>query len=80
MTIDQIERFVGSDANRFSKIFLKARTVEGIFIKAPDFLELKKKNFWRIVTISKMEDYTQSKDLNLSRIFNGQDFIKIASK
>lgn len=80
MTIEQIERFVGSDTNRFSKITLKARIVEGVFIKAPDFLELKKKNFWRIVTIGKMEDYTQSKDLNLSRIFNGQEFIKIASK
>lgn len=80
MTIEQIDRFVGSDTNRFSKITLKARIVEGVFIKAPDFLELKKKNFWRIVTIGKMEDYTQSRDLNLSRIFNGQEFIKIASK
>ena len=80
MTIEQIERFVGSDTDRSSRIILKARTVEGIFIKAPDFLELKKKNFWRIVTASKMEDYTQSKDLNLSRIFNGQEIIKIASK
>ena len=80
MTIEQIERFVGSDTNRSSRITLKARIVEGVFIKAPDFLELKKKNFWRIVTASKMEDYTQSKDLNLSRIFNGQEIIKIASK
>ena len=80
MTIEQIERFVDTDTDRFSKIVLKARIVEGVFIKAPDFLELKKKNFWRIVTISKMEDYRQSKDLNLSRIFNGQDFIKITSK
>jgi len=54
--------------------------VEGFFIKAPDFLELKKKNFWRIVMASKMEEYMQSKDLNLSRIFNGQEIIKIASK
>lgn len=49
MTIAQIERYIGTDPDGFSKIFLKARTVEGIFIKAPDFLELKKKNFWRIV-------------------------------
>jgi len=80
MTIEQIERFIDTDTATFSKIILKARTVEGIFIKASDFLELKKKNFWRIVSVSKMEDYTQSKDLNLSRIFNGQEFIKIASK
>ena len=80
MTIEQIERSLGTESDRFSKVILKARTVEGFFIKAPDFLELKKKNFWRIVTASKMEDYTQSKDLNLSRIFNGQEFVKIASK
>jgi hypothetical protein len=78
MTIEQVERFIDIDSNRFKRIFLKARTVEGVFIKAPDFLELKKKNFWRIVTVSKMEEYGQSKDLNLSRIFNGQEFVKIS--
>ena len=79
MTIEQIERIVGAESESFSKIVLKARTVEGVFIKAPDFLELKKKNFWRIVTVNKMEEYGQSKDLNLSRIFNGQEFVKITS-
>jgi len=80
MTIEQIERFIGTERDCFSKISLKARTVEGIFIKAPDFVELKKKNFWRIVTVNKLEEYRRSKDLNLSRIFNGQEFIKLSSK
>lgn len=80
MTIEQVECFIDTDSDRSSRIFLKARTVEGVFIKAPDFLELKKKNFWRIVTVSKMEEYGQSKDMNLSRIFNGQDFVKISVK
>ncbi|HTQ28798.1 MAG TPA: hypothetical protein VMI35_11740 [Puia sp.] len=80
MTIEQIERFIDSEPDCFTRIFLKARTVEGIFIKAPDFFELKKKNFWRIVTVNKMEEYRRSKDLNLSRIFNGQEFTKIATK
>ena len=80
MTIEQIERFIGAERDCFSKIILKARTIEGIFIKAPDFMELKKKNFWRIVTVTKMEEYRKSKDLNLSRIFNGQEFIKLSSK
>ena len=79
MTIEQIERHIGTDADGF-KIVLKARTVEGIFIKAPDFLELKKKNFWRIVSLSRMQEYQKSKDINLSRIFNGQEFIKLSSK
>ena len=80
MTIEQVERLIDTESNRFTRIFLKARTVEGVFIKAPDFMELKKKNFWRIVTVSKMEEYGQSKDLNLSRIFNGQEFVRISPK
>jgi hypothetical protein len=80
MTIEQIERIVSPESDGYSKVILKARTVEGIFIKAPDFLELKKKNFWRIVTVSNMQEYGRSKDLNLSRIYNGQEFIKIACK
>lgn len=80
MTIEQIERFIGTEPDRSSKIFLKARTVEGIFIKAPDFLELKKKNFWRIVSVYRLQEYQESKDINLSRIFNGQEFIKLSSK
>ena len=80
MTIAQIERYIGTDPDGFSKIFLKARTVEGIFIKAPDFLELKKKNFWRIVSVNRMQEYEKSKDINLSRISNGQEFVKLSSK
>jgi hypothetical protein len=80
MTIEQIERFIVTEPHTFSRIVLKARTVEGIFIKGPDFLDLKKKNFWRIVTVNRMEEYGQSKDLNLSRIYNGQEFVKMASK
>ncbi len=80
MTIEQIERFIGTEPDRSSQIVLKARTVEGVFIVAPDFLELKKKNFWRIVPLYKMQEYQEKKDINLSRIFNGQEFIKLSSK
>ncbi|HUB59777.1 MAG TPA: hypothetical protein VL978_03685 [Puia sp.] len=80
MTIEQIERFIGTEPHCFSRIFLKSRTVEGIFIRTADFVELKKKNFWRIVTVNKMEEYGKSKDINLSRIFNGQEFVKLSGK
>ena len=80
MTVEQIERYIGTEPDHFSKIFLKARTIEGIFIKAPDFLELKKKNFWRIVSVNRLQEYQESKDINLSRIFNGQEFVKLSSK
>lgn len=83
MTIEQIDRFLGNgsgDVAASAKIFFKTRgTVEGMFIKAPDYVELKKKNFWRIVAESRMQEYRKSKDINLSRIFNGSEFVKLAS-
>ena len=88
MTTEQIERFVEPNAEkekdkdnayRSAKIFFKTRnTVEGVFIKAPDYVELKKKNFWRVVNATRLEEYRQSKDINLSRIFNGSEFTKLA--
>lgn len=84
MTPEQIENFLKinpSEPNQSSKIFFKTRqTVEGVFIQASDYSELKKKNFWRIVTVSKMEEYRKSRDTNLSRIFNGSEFTRLSSK
>jgi hypothetical protein len=81
MTSEQIEHFLGlnpADTQRSTKFFFKTRnTFEGVFIKAPDYVELKKKNFWRVVTSTKLEDYRQSKDISLSRIFNGSEFTRL---
>jgi hypothetical protein len=82
MTIEQIERFLNdnpSNSSRTARVFFKARnTFEGMFIEGRDYAELKKKNFWRIVAASRMEEYRLSKDINLSRIFNGTEFTKLA--
>jgi len=82
MTIEQIEKVIGhipEDFNHPTKIFFKTRnTVEGVFIRTADYSELKGKNFWRIVTVKHIEDYRKSKDTNLSRIFNGTEFVKLA--
>ena len=84
MTIEQIEKFIDGgqqDIKEPSKIFFKTRgTVEGVFIKTPDYSELKRKNFWRIVTMTHMENYKKSKDTNLSRMFNGAEFTKLSTK
>ena len=84
MTSEQIEKFitgVRNDQTTPSKIFFKTRnTVEGVFIKTNDYVELKRKNFWRIVSVKHLEDYQASKDINLSRIFNGAEFTKLAPK
>jgi hypothetical protein len=83
MTAEQIEHFLEDnpiDRNRTSQVFFKTRnTFEGIFIQAPDYVELKKKNFWRLVAASRMDEYRKSKDINLSRIYNGSEFTKLAS-
>jgi len=82
MTSEQIERFltdIHGDQPIEAKIFFKTRsTVEGAFIKSPDFVELKKKNFWRIVTRGNLASYRTSGDINLSRIFNGSEFVKLS--
>ena len=82
MTVEQIENFLSnnpSHSTRSARVFFKARsTFEGMFIQAPDYAELKKKNFWRLVAETRMEEYRQSKDINLSRIFNGSEFTKLA--
>ena len=84
MTIEQIEKFIAAnkeDLKDPAKIFFKTRgTVEGIFIRTSDFIELKKKNFWRIVSSKNLDDYKESKDINLSRIFNGAEFTRLSQK
>ena len=84
MTVEQIERFFTINketAEEPAKIFFKTRsTVEGLFIKTADYQELKRKNFWRIVSATNLESYKRSKDTNLSRIFNGAEFTKLSQK
>jgi hypothetical protein len=84
MTIEQIEKFIAGNKEEVkepAKIFFKTRgTVEGVFIRTSDFVELKKKNFWRIVSSKNLTDYKESKDINLSRIFNGAEFTRLSQK
>jgi hypothetical protein len=81
MTNKQIEDFfVNNKAiNRTIKIAFKSRNpVEGIFIETRDFDELKSKNFWRIVSNTHVDNYKKTKDINLSRIFNGSEMTKLS--
>ena len=81
MTNEQIEKFLSSDIKENSLIRISFKTrnsVVGIFIKTPDFEELKSKNFWRIVSESNFERWKKSRDFNLCRMFNGAEFTKLA--
>jgi hypothetical protein len=81
MTIEEIEKFLSSaktenEAVRIS--FKKRDPMNGLFIKDRDYADLKSKNFWRIVPQSQLELYSQSKNVNLAKIFSGSDFAKLA--
>ena len=83
MTNEQIEKFllpehVGKTHVRIS--FKTRNTITGLFIQMPDFNDLKVKNFWRIVPESNIENWRKTKDMNLARIFNGQEFTRLAAE
>jgi hypothetical protein len=60
------------------KVDFKTRqSIIGLFIKFRDYDELKAKNFWRIVPEARIKDYKKTQDFNLSRIFNGQELVKL---
>lgn len=82
MNAEEIQNFLQSNVlteNKYLKITFKKRDpVFGIFLKGTDFTELANKNFWRIVTLTHLKEWQTSKDMSLSRIFNGQEFTRLA--
>ncbi|RXK58926.1 short-chain dehydrogenase [Lacibacter luteus] len=79
MTNDMIEKFIETRKSKKVNIFFKQRsTVKGIFIHNNDYEELKNKNFWRIVSEAKIEEWSRTKDASLARIFNGAEFTKLS--
>lgn len=80
MTIEKVDEFVSKkkNVNTMARIDFKLRSsVTGMFIKAPDFEELGKKNLWRIVIETHAEKFRETNDMNLCRIFNGVEFKKL---
>jgi hypothetical protein len=79
MRYEDIEKFMtNKPGNPTVEIRFKTRQpVRGMFIRTADYTELSRKNLWRIVSERSMESFNKSKDLNLSRIFNGAEFTKL---
>lgn len=76
-----IEKFIESKVSKNAKvnIFFKQRsTVKGVFIRTNDYEELKSKNFWRIVSDSKVQEWEETADNSLARIFNGAEFTRLS--
>ncbi len=81
MTNDMIEKFIETKNRENSQVnihFKQRDTVKGVFIRNNDYDELKSKNFWRIVSESKLEEWKKTKDNNLARIFNGAEFTRLS--
>lgn len=80
MTIERVGRFIDrkKQENAMVRISFRIRSsVNGTFIKAPDFDELGKKNLWRVVTETHTEAFHRTNDMSLSKIFSGRDFMKL---
>ncbi len=80
MTNDQIEKFLSTqhlDTSNVQISFKTRKPVMGVFIKTKDYSELKSKNFWRVVGEAFIEQYKQSHDVGLGRIYNGTEFTKL---
>ena len=83
MTSDLIEQFIetAKRKDRAVTIHFKTRnTINGLFIRAGDYNEMKSKNFWRIVPSSRLEQWRKTNDMNLSRLFNGTEFTRLTDE
>jgi len=81
MTNELIEKFVETKKreDRYVNIHFKQRdTLSGLFIREKDYEELKSKNFWRIVSASKMEEWKKTKNQDLARLYNGAEFTRLS--
>jgi hypothetical protein len=82
MNSEQIKKFIESKVtqkNSYVKIeFAKRDPIYGLFVTDNDFQDLSSKNFWRIVTSKNFDTYNKTKDINLSRIFNGSEFSRLS--
>lgn len=81
MTNELIEKFVETKKreDRYVNIHFKQRdTLSGLFIREKDYDELKSKNFWRIVSASKMEEWKKTKNQDLARLYNGAEFTRLS--
>ena len=81
MTTEMIEKFVLNKGRKETAVnihFKERSTVKGLFIHGADYEELKSKNFWRIVSSASLDEWKQTKNFNLTRVFNGGSFTRLS--
>jgi hypothetical protein len=82
MTSEMIEKFITNNDgdDKPVRIHFKERaSFAGIFVKGQDYKELKSKNFWRILNANLAGEWAQTKNLNLTRLYNGLSFTKLTT-
>ena len=81
MTTELIEKFIepGKRKNKLVRIQFKLREpLLGVFVFGKDYEEMKRKNFWRIVTESKKAEWLKTNDMSCTRLFSGLEFTRLA--
>jgi len=81
MTNDQIENFFTNAKLKERKVKIDFKTRAsfiGLFIETKDSADLKVKNFWRIISESKMDEFQAQKDTSLARIYNGSEITRLS--
>jgi hypothetical protein len=83
MNIEEIEKFLDhkmpAETSMVKISFKKRNAVYGLFVRDKDYLHLKSKNFWRIVPKSSFDQYKESRNPNLAKIFSGTDFSRLTA-
>ncbi|HTS43699.1 MAG TPA: hypothetical protein VMH01_04830 [Puia sp.] len=80
MTSELIEKFINKNEGEDKPVlihFKERASIEGIFVKGQDYKELKSKNFWRVVKADAAVEWAETKDMNLTRLFNGLSFTRL---
>lgn len=83
MTTEMITQFIENKNRKNNAVnvhFKERSTVKGLFIRSTDYDELRYKNLWRIVTHAKIEEWNRTKNIDLSRIFNGISFTRLTDE
>ncbi|MBI1341304.1 MAG: short-chain dehydrogenase [Terrimonas sp.] len=83
MTTEMIQKFVENKSRKGAPVnihFKERNTVTGLFVHGTDYDELKSKNFWRIVNHQHLTEWKETKDINLTRVFNGISFTRLSDQ
>jgi hypothetical protein len=83
MTTEMIEKFVQNKNRKNNAVnihFKERSSVKGLFVQTSDYDELRYKNLWRIVSNAKIEEWNKTKNIDLSRIFNGLSFTRLSDE